>query len=64
MSDANAQRLTIVKRNAATYIGNPKAKAIGIAGSVARGQADAYSDTDVEIITVRLGELGVFEKRQ
>jgi len=60
MSDANAQRLRIAKRNAATYIGNPRVRAIGIAGSVARGQADAY----VEIITVCMGELGVFEKLQ
>jgi len=49
MNDASEQRITIAKRNAITYLVNPKVKAIGVAGSVARGQADAYSDIDMSL---------------
>ncbi len=49
MNEASEQRLAIAKRNAATYLTNPKVRAVGISGSVARGQADAYSDIDMSI---------------
>ena len=39
----------MAQKNAATYLANPKVKAIGVAGSVARGQADVYSDIDMSI---------------
>jgi predicted nucleotidyltransferase len=49
MNEASEQRLAIAKRNAATYLAIPNVRAIGIAGSVARRQADAYSDIDMSI---------------
>jgi predicted nucleotidyltransferase len=49
MNNASEQRLAIAKRNAAAYLTLPKVRAIGVAGSVARGQADAYSDIDMSI---------------
>jgi predicted nucleotidyltransferase len=49
MNDANEQRLKIARSNAATYLANPQVRAIGVAGSVARGEADAYSDIDMSI---------------
>ncbi len=49
MNNASEQRLAIAKRNAAAYLTIPKVRAIGVAGSVARGQADAYSDIDMSI---------------
>ncbi|MDP8963923.1 MAG: hypothetical protein M3O33_08060 [Cyanobacteriota bacterium] len=52
MNDASEQRLTIAKRNSITYLVNSKVKAIGVAGSVARGQADAYSDIVIEKMTI------------
>lgn len=49
MNDASKQLLALAQNNAATYLANPKVKAIGVGGSVARGQADAYSDIDMSI---------------
>ncbi|HEY9634016.1 MAG TPA: nucleotidyltransferase domain-containing protein [Coleofasciculaceae cyanobacterium] len=49
MNEASEQRFAIAKRNAAAYLTIPKVRAIGVAGSVARGQADAYSDIDMSI---------------
>ena len=49
MNDASEQGRAIAKRNAAAYLAIPKVRAIGVAGSVARGQADAYSDIDMSI---------------
>ncbi|WP_290886279.1 hypothetical protein [Fischerella sp.] len=40
MNDASKQLLALAQKNAATYLANPKVKAIGVGGSVARGQAD------------------------
>lgn len=49
MNDASKQLLALARRNAASYLVNPKVRAIGVAGSVARGQADTYSDIDMSI---------------
>jgi predicted nucleotidyltransferase len=49
MKEASEQRLALARRNAAAYLAIPKVKAIGIAGSVARGEADEYSDIDMSI---------------
>ncbi|MDJ0693803.1 nucleotidyltransferase domain-containing protein [Mastigocoleus sp. MO_188.B34] len=49
MNEANEIRLTLARQNAASYITIPQVRAIGIAGSVARGEADAYSDIDMSI---------------
>lgn len=49
MNEANEIRLALARQNAASYIMIPQVKAIGIAGSVARGEADAYSDIDMSI---------------
>lgn len=49
MNDISKQLLSLAQKNAATYLVNPKVKAIGLAGSVARGQADASSDIDMSI---------------
>ncbi len=54
MNDASKQLLTLAQKNAATFLTNPKVKAIGVAGSVARGQADAYSDIDMSIYYEKL----------
>ena len=49
MNEANEIRLALARQNAASYIAIPKVRAIGIAGSVARTEADAYSDIDMSI---------------
>ncbi|MBF2008267.1 MAG: nucleotidyltransferase domain-containing protein [Chlorogloeopsis fritschii C42_A2020_084] len=49
MNDASKRLLALARKNAASYLVNPKVKAIGIAGSVARGKADIYSDIDMSI---------------
>lgn len=49
MNEASEQRQALAKKIAIAYITNPKVKAIRVAGSVARGQADAYSDIDISI---------------
>ena len=49
MNEANQIRLALARQNAASYIAIPKVRAVGIAGSVARGEADAYSDIDMSI---------------
>ena len=49
MNEANEIRLALARQNAASYMVIPQVKAIGIAGSVARGEADAYSDIDMSI---------------
>lgn len=49
MNDASQRLLALAQKNAASYLTNPKVRAIGVAGSVARGQADAYSDIDMSI---------------
>lgn len=49
MNDASQKLLALAQKNAAIYLANPKVRAIGVSGSVARGQADAYSDIDMSI---------------
>ena len=53
MNEASEQRFAIA-RSAAAYLTIPKVRAIGVAGSVARGQADAYSDIDMSIYYEKL----------
>ena len=49
MNDVSTKLLALAQKNAAIYLANPKVWAIGVSGSVARGQADAYSDIDMSI---------------
>lgn len=49
MNEATEKRLALARRNAIAYLATSKVRAIGVAGSVARGQADAYSDVDMSI---------------
>lgn len=49
MNEATEKRLALARRNAIAYLATSKVKAIGVAGSVARGQANAYSDVDMSI---------------
>ncbi|MBW4621036.1 MAG: hypothetical protein KME17_16980 [Cyanosarcina radialis HA8281-LM2] len=49
MSDRNQYLLELAKRNAQAYIANPKTKAVMVAGSVAEGLGDEYSDCDTSI---------------
>ena len=41
--------LELAKRNVKAYIANPKTKAAMVAGSVAEGLCDEYSDCDMNI---------------
>ena len=50
MNEATKKRLAIAQKMASTYSTNPKVRAIGLHGSVARGQADKYSDIEIGII--------------
>jgi predicted nucleotidyltransferase len=47
MTDRTQYLLELVKRNVKAYISNPKTKAAMVAGSVAEGLCDEYSDCDV-----------------
>lgn len=49
MTDRNQYLLELVKRNIKAYIVNPKTKAAMVAGSVAEGLCDEYSDCDMSI---------------
>jgi predicted nucleotidyltransferase len=49
MNDVSKQLLILARKNAAAYIAISKTRAIGVAGSVARGQADISSDIDMSI---------------
>jgi predicted nucleotidyltransferase len=49
MNQTSQQLLALAQKNAATYLSNLKVRAIGVGGSVARGQADVYSDIDMMI---------------
>lgn len=50
MNEATEKRLAIAKKIANTYSANPKVRAIGLHGSVARGQADKYSDIEIGMV--------------
>lgn len=49
MTDRNQYLLKLAKRNIKAYIVNPKTKAAMVAGSVAEGLCDEYSDCDMSI---------------
>src|SRR3712207_3309288 len=49
MTDRTQYLLELAKRNVKAYIANPKTKAVMVAGSVAEGLCDEYSDCDVMI---------------
>jgi hypothetical protein len=48
-SEPVARRQAIAERAAAAYIANPHVAAVLVAGSVARGLADAYSDIELDV---------------
>jgi predicted nucleotidyltransferase len=49
MSEAIAKRIALAERVAAAYAANPKVRAVLLAGSVARGIADRFSDIEVDV---------------
>lgn len=49
MNEASAWRLALAQHIAPAYIADPKVKAIVVAGSVARGYADRYSDVEIDV---------------
>lgn len=49
MTDRNQYLLELAKRNVKAYIANPKTQAAMIAGSVAEGLGDEYSDCDMSL---------------
>lgn len=49
MNDRSQYLLELAKRNVKAYIANPKTKAVMVAGSVAEGLCDEYSDCDMSI---------------
>jgi hypothetical protein len=49
MTDRSQYLLELAKRNLQAYIANPKTKAAMVAGSVAEGLCDEYSDCDMSI---------------
>jgi predicted nucleotidyltransferase len=48
-TDAVARRRTLAVNVAAAYAGNPKVAGVVLAGSVARGLADGFSDVEVDV---------------
>ena len=49
MNEATSRRLDLAQRLAPAYVDNPKVEAVVVAGSVARGWADAYSDLEIDV---------------
>src|SRR5688572_26390011 len=49
MNEAINRRLILARQIAPAYIQNPKAQAIAVTGSVARGWADIYSNLEISI---------------
>lgn len=49
MNDTSQRLLTLARSNADIFLNHPQVKAIGVAGSVARGQADSFSDIDMSV---------------
>lgn len=49
MTDRTQYLLELAKRNAEAYIANPKTQAVMVAGSIAEGLCDEYSDCDMLI---------------
>jgi len=49
MNEAIAKRVTLAERVAPAYAANPKVRAVLLAGSVARGIGDRFSDIEIDI---------------
>jgi hypothetical protein len=49
MDRANAWRLALARHICPAYAANPKVQAVVVAGSVARGYADRYSDIELDV---------------
>jgi len=49
MNEASAGRLALARQLAPHYCANPKVAAVAVAGSVARGYADRFSDLDLVV---------------
>ncbi|MBD0335651.1 MAG: hypothetical protein ICV62_09190 [Cyanobacteria bacterium Co-bin13] len=49
MNTRNQYLMALAKRNVKAYIANPKTRAVMVAGSVAEGLCDEYSDCDMSI---------------
>ncbi|EWT01933.1 hypothetical protein N865_12620 [Intrasporangium oryzae NRRL B-24470] len=49
IADPVTHRLAIAERAAAAYVSHPKVAAVLVAGSVARGLADAFSDVELDV---------------
>jgi predicted nucleotidyltransferase len=49
MSQATAKRKALAQRIAPAYAANPKVRAVLLAGSVARGTADDFSDIEIDV---------------
>jgi predicted nucleotidyltransferase len=49
MNEATAKRMALAQRIAPAYAANPKVRAVLLAGSVARGNADDFSDIEIDI---------------
>src|SRR5690242_18777855 len=52
MNEAITKRIPLAGRIAAAYATNPKVRAVLLAGSVARGLADRFSDIEIDIFWV------------
>ena len=49
MNEATAKRMALAQRIAPAYAANPKVRAVLLAGSVARGTADRFSDIEIDV---------------
>src|SRR5262245_8949181 len=49
MNEATATRMALARRIAPAYAANPKVRAVLLAGSVARGIGDRFSDIEIEL---------------
>ena len=49
MNKATAIRMALARRIAPAYAANPKVRAVLLAGSVARGTADHFSDIEIDV---------------
>lgn len=49
MTDATQWRLDLARRTGAAYAADPAVAAVYVAGSVARGWADQYSDVELDV---------------
>ena len=49
MNEATIKRMALAQRIAPAYAANPKVRAVLLAGSVARGTADHFSDIEIDV---------------